>query len=304
MHVIPVLLDILTSISSVKVVIPNDLISDSAREIVDQRLREVEKRFQDGIPSLDPIEDLKIDNSTLKKLVRKVEALEDKLNSQKFRGVNMVEEYAKYQEKLKIEEEMKQIRKKIKESDNLILKDDLKARKRVLRRLNFTTKDNIVDMKGRVACELNTGEELVLTELIFAGFFTNLSVEQTVALLSCFVWQEKAEVTPKISEDLTGPFRQIQDIARRIGEVTKKSKLEINVEEYVALFKPDIMEVTRAWCQGASFSQICDTTSIFEGSLIRAFRRLEELLRQLMQAAKKIGNTELENKLAEGIVKN
>jgi len=42
---------------------------------------------------------------------------------------------------------------------------------------------------------------------------------------------------------------------------------------------------------------------VFEGSLIRAFRKLEELLRQLMQAAKKIGNSELESKLAEGIVK-
>jgi len=238
--------------------------------------------------------------------VRKIEALEDKLNSPKFRNFsnNIMEEFEKYQKKIGIEEEMKQLRKKIKESDNLILKDELKAMKRILRRLNFITKDNIVDMKGRVACELNTGEELVLTELIFGGFFTNLTVEQTVALLSCFVFQEKGEAeSPKIEEDLAGPFRQIQDVARKIGEVSKESKLEINIEDYVKKFTPDIMEVTRAWCQGATFSQICQLTPIFEGSLIRAFRRLEELLRQLMQAAKKIGNTELENKLAEGIVK-
>lgn len=44
-------------------------------------------------------------------------------------------------------------------------------------------------------------------------------------------------------------------------------------------------------------------TDIFEGSVIRCMRRLEELLRQLQSAAKAIGNTELENKFAEGIVK-
>ena len=44
-------------------------------------------------------------------------------------------------------------------------------------------------------------------------------------------------------------------------------------------------------------------TDVFEGSLIRAFRRLEELLRQMCSAAKSIGNTELENKFAECIVK-
>ena len=38
----------------------------------------------------------------------------------------------------------------------------------------------------------------------------------------------------------------------------------------------------------------------YTGSIIRAMRRLEELLRQMCQAAKAIGNTELENKFAEG----
>jgi ATP-dependent RNA helicase DOB1 len=43
-------------------------------------------------------------------------------------------------------------------------------------------------------------------------------------------------------------------------------------------------------------------TEVFEGSIIRAFRRLEELLRQMAAAAKGIGNTELESKFAAGIV--
>ena len=44
-------------------------------------------------------------------------------------------------------------------------------------------------------------------------------------------------------------------------------------------------------------------TSIFEGSIIRSFRRLEELLREMGCAAKVIGNNELEMKFAEGIRK-
>ena len=42
-------------------------------------------------------------------------------------------------------------------------------------------------------------------------------------------------------------------------------------------------------------------TDIYEGSLIRAFRLLVEVLRQMVQAAKDIGNTELENKFAAAI---
>ena len=40
--------------------------------------------------------------------------------------------------------------------------------------------------------------------------------------------------------------------------------------------------------------------SYLSGSVIRCMRRLEELLRQMCQAAKAIGNTELENKFAQG----
>lgn len=49
-------------------------------------------------------------------------------------------------------------------------------------------------MKGRVACEISSGDELLLTELIFNGAFNDLTVEQGVALLSCFVFQEKVVV--------------------------------------------------------------------------------------------------------------
>lgn len=40
--------------------------------------------------------------------------------------------------------------------------------------------------------------------------------------------------------------------------------------------------------------------SVSPGSIIRCMRRLEEVLRQMCSAAKAIGNTELENKFAEG----
>ena len=37
--------------------------------------------------------------------------------------------------------------------------------------------------------------------------------------------------------------------------------------------------------QGCSFDEVCEMTTIFEGSIIRAVRRLEELLNQLSSAA-------------------
>ena len=43
--------------------------------------------------------------------------------------------------------------------------------------------------QGRVACEVNTGDELVTTELIFGGVLSDLTPEEAVALLSALVFQ-------------------------------------------------------------------------------------------------------------------
>jgi hypothetical protein len=42
-------------------------------------------------------------------------------------------------------------------------------------------------------------------------------------------------------------------------------------------------------------------TDIFEGSIIRSFRRLQELLRQMGGAARAIGNSDLETKFEDSI---
>lgn len=42
-------------------------------------------------------------------------------------------------------------------------------------------------------------------------------------------------------------------------------------------------------------------TDVYEGSLIRLFRRLEELLRQIAQAAKVMGSEELEQKFTAAL---
>jgi ATP-dependent RNA helicase DOB1 len=44
-------------------------------------------------------------------------------------------------------------------------------------------------------------------------------------------------------------------------------------------------------------------TDVYEGSLIRVFRRLEELMRQMGQAAKVMGSEELANKFEETLGK-
>lgn len=68
-------------------------------------------------------------------------------------------------------------------------------------------------------------------------------------------------------------------------------------------FRPDIMEAVFAWAKGSKFFEIMEITPVFEGSLIRAIRRVEEILQQLILAAKSIGETQLEAKFEGAVAK-
>ena len=86
-----------------------------------------------------------------------------------------------------------------------------------------------------------------------------------------------------------------------IFRVSKEAKLELEEDEYVERFKPFMMDIVHEWCKGSSFKDIIKMTDMFEGSIIRSMRMLEELLRQMVQASKNIGNSELEVKFSEAI---
>lgn len=53
-------------------------------------------------------------------------------------------------------------------------RDELKNRSRVLKRLGHIDADGVVQLKGRAACLIDTGDELLVTELMFNGEFCTL----------------------------------------------------------------------------------------------------------------------------------
>lgn len=82
----------------------------------------------------------------------------------------------------------------------------------------------------------------------------------------------------RLSEELSGPLRIMQDTARRIAkviyptiassvrvlllgesylQVSKEAKLDIDEDKYVQSFVPAMMDIVNAWCKGHSFAQIC-----------------------------------------------
>jgi len=307
MEVVPVLLSCIEAIGHVRIFLPNDLKPADQRNTVRKSLDEVKRRFPDGIAVLDPIENMGITDDSFKKLLRKIEVLESRLLSNPLHNSPRLPElYNQYAAKLALGGKIKDKKKAITSALSIMQLDELKSRKRVLRRLGFINDQEVVELKARVACEISStgdGHELLLSELLFNRFFNELSPEVCASVLSCFIFEEKSKTAEPLKEELSKHFREIQSQAKVIAKVSQESKLAVNEKEYVDSFKWELMEVVLLWAQGKSFAEICKMTDVYEGSLIRLFRRLEELLRQMAQAGKVMGSDELSAKFEEALSK-
>ncbi|KAL6990835.1 Exosome RNA helicase MTR4 [Sarracenia purpurea var. burkii] len=303
--VISVPISQIDSLSTVRLIIPKDLLPLEARENTLKKVSEVLSRFaKEGMPLLDPEEDMKVQSSSYRKAVRRIEALENLFEKHEVAKSPLVEQKLKVLHmKKNLTAKIKAIKRTLRSSTALAFKDELKARKRVLRRLGYITSDDVVGLKGKVACEISSADELTLTELMFNGVLKDIKVEEMVSLLSCFVWQEKLQDAQKPRDELDLLYTQLQETARRVAKVQLDCKVQIDVDNFVSSFRADIMEAVYAWAKGSKFYEIMEISQVFEGSLIRAIRRLEEVLQQLIQAAKSIGETELELKFQDAVSK-
>merc|ERR1712183_13642 len=147
-------------------------------------------------------------------IIEKIEAFEKRMFSHPLHLSDDLEKRMKlYDKKSNLWAGIKLARKDLKQKKKVLQFEELKARKRVLRRLGYSTPADVIETKGRVACEISTADELLLTEMIFNGVFNTMTVEQCTALLSCLIFQEKGQM-PKLTEELAQPLRTMQECAR------------------------------------------------------------------------------------------
>lgn len=102
--------------------------------------------------------------------------------------------YNQYSDYVDLKQTIRAVKRKITQVQNVLQLEELKNRQRVLRRLGFTSSDDILSEKARVACEISTGDELLLTEMMFTGAFNDLSPAHAAAVLVCFVFDEKVRI--------------------------------------------------------------------------------------------------------------
>lgn len=187
-------------------------------------------------------------------------------------------------------------------SSNTALLPDYEQRMNVLKAGNYVDEELNVALKGRVACEISTGYELYVTELIMDNFLGSYEPEEIVALLSAFVFEgtrgavDPATVTPRLDE---GKARLLE-LVDYVHSLADKFQVPLTQDEadFAENNRFALMQVVYEWARGMTFSEITTLTTIQEGLIVRVINRLDEVCRSVMSAARIIGEATLYDKLA------
>lgn len=304
-QIISLPLSTVVSFSSLRVQLLKNLVSQAQRNKQHENVVTlISEQPNSVIPILDPIEGMNIKDENVKTLAEDIKNCEERLSANPIHSSPQLKElYAQIENKMEIERQIQDVENSIKQASQVIMMSDLKKMKRLLKRLNYVDSDYMILTKGRVACEISTADTLVITELFLNGIFNTMDPAIITSLLSCLVHEDSSDNNKKVKlpPHLEVPYQQLQDAAKKIAETSVECGMEISPEEYINSFSPLLMDVTYQWCKGAKFSDICKLTEVYEGSIVRSMRRLEELIRQLCVASKSIGEELLERKFLECI---
>ncbi|KAL6874573.1 DSHCT domain-containing protein [Trichoderma longibrachiatum] len=185
---------------------------------------------------------------------------------------------------------------------NLQLLPDYEQRVQVLRELDFIDESSRIQLKGKVACEVHSGDELVLTELILDNVLADFDPAEIAALLSSFVFQEKTLTEPTLTGNLERGRDTIIAISEKVNDVQTRLQVIQSSEDsndFVSRPRFGLMEVVYEWARGMSFKNITALTDVLEGTIVRTITRLDETCREVKNAARIIGDPELYQKMQQ-----
>lgn len=83
---------------------------------------------------------------------------------------------------------------------SLRLHEEYESRINVLKKLKYIDSENLVQLKGRVACEMGNQNELMVTEMVLHNVLANAPPEEVAALLSCMVFEVKNTEEPSLKQ--------------------------------------------------------------------------------------------------------
>ena len=125
---------------------------------------------------------------------------------------------------------------------------------------------------------MRSENELFVAQIIFANILDNLTPAQLAAIVCAITTEDLRIDIPylPISEPVRKTLNLIRNIRRKIEKVQNKYSVEAPM--YINPYFSSLIEL---WVDGAEWETIIEQIDMGEGDIVRSFKRVVDILRQL-----------------------
>ncbi|HOI89561.1 MAG TPA: DEAD/DEAH box helicase [Candidatus Rifleibacterium sp.] len=149
----------------------------------------------------------------------------------------------------------------------------------LLRKLGYIDDKGLLP-RGELASRIHT-EEIAVTELYFHGYFHECNEHEVNALCLSLVYEHRRRATAN-GEQPRAAAKMPEKIKSARGFINSLARQH----PFIKPLETRICHLMIAWSEGTAFEDIMAMTDIPEGDLIRSFRQVIDLLRQIRDAVK------------------
>ncbi len=132
--------------------------------------------------------------------------------------------------------------------------------------------------KGKTTSQIRSENELFLAEIVFSGVLEPLTPAQLAGVICAITTEELRMEIPYIpfSEPVRKTLNHIRNIKRKLEKVQIRYDIEapLNINPYFS-------SLIELWVEGAEWETVSEQLDIGEGDIVRAFKRVVDVLRQL-----------------------
>lgn len=139
-------------------------------------------------------------------------------------------------------------------------------------------KDNYPTDKGVTTSQIRSENELFIAEIIFSGVLENLTPSQLAAVVCAITTEDLRIDIPylPISEPVRKTLNNIRNIRRKVEKVQNYYSVESP-----AYINPYFSSLIELWVEGAEWETVTEQIDMGEGDIVRSFKRVVDVLRQL-----------------------
>ncbi len=138
-------------------------------------------------------------------------------------------------------------------------------------------KDDYPTESGITTAQIRSENELFIAEIIFSGVLENLTPSQLAAVICAVTTEDLRIDLPHMP--ISEPVRKTINLIKNIKRKLEKSQNRYQVEDpmYINAYFSSLIEL---WVEGAEWETITEQIDMGEGDIVRAFKRVVDVLRQ------------------------